>query len=256
LADGRIVNANKTHYPDLWKSLKGGSGNLGFVTRIDQRAVNSNQIWAGFVYYELSRRDVVFKKYINFVENNNKDPASQLIVSLQWDGEQYHLLSVVSNSDAVELPTSFSDLFSVPSTSNTTTKGKIADVVPQFTGPTPLGLYANWMTGTTKNDIRFMIFMHEKLQEYVDRMRAAAPNSKFNVLVQFQPVTPSMVKHGQDNGGDVLGLESIIADGPVLMWLIAVTADTEKAQERIDPLRQEFKAVIDSYATKIGINKD
>jgi hypothetical protein len=112
------------------------------------------------------------------------------------------------------------------------------------------------MTGTTKNDIRFMIFMHEKLQEYVDRMRAAAPNSKFNVLVQFQPVTPSMVKHGQDNGGDVLGLESIIADGPVLMWLIAVTADTEKAQERIDPLRQEFKAVIDSYATKIGINKD
>ena len=37
LADGRIVNANKDEHSDLWKSLKGGSGNFGLITRIDQR---------------------------------------------------------------------------------------------------------------------------------------------------------------------------------------------------------------------------
>jgi hypothetical protein len=36
LADGSIVHANKDNKSDLWKALKGGSGNLGFVTRIDQ----------------------------------------------------------------------------------------------------------------------------------------------------------------------------------------------------------------------------
>ena len=37
MADGRIVNANKDEHSDLWKSLKGGSGNVGLITRIDQR---------------------------------------------------------------------------------------------------------------------------------------------------------------------------------------------------------------------------
>ncbi|RFN54511.1 FAD binding domain-containing protein [Fusarium flagelliforme] len=251
LADGRIVNANKDEHPDLWKSLKGGSGNLGLVTRVDQRKKFPKP--PRFVEFDLSQRDAVFKEYINFVEANDNDPASQLIVTMQWDGESKHLLSVVSNSDAVESPASFSGLFNIPSTSNTTTKGKIADVVPQFTGPTPLGLYANWMTGTTTNDKRVMTFMHDKFDEYVDKMRMAAPSSKFSVLVQFQPVTPSMVKHSQDNGGNVLGLESVVAKGPALMWLIAVTVDTETNQEKIDPLTREFKADIEAYADEMGI---
>jgi len=35
LADGSVVNANASTNPALWKAQKGGSGNLGFVTRID-----------------------------------------------------------------------------------------------------------------------------------------------------------------------------------------------------------------------------
>lgn len=112
------------------------------------------------------------------------------------------------------------------------------------------------MTGTTSNDIRIMKFVYEKFEECVDRMRAAAPSSKFNVLVQFQPMTPSMVKQSQESGGDILGLDNIVAEGPWLMWLIAVTADTKEAQDMIDPMRQEFKAAVDSYAAEIGINKE
>jgi FAD/FMN-containing dehydrogenase len=35
LASGEIVNANRDVNPDLWRGLKGSSGNLGFVTRFD-----------------------------------------------------------------------------------------------------------------------------------------------------------------------------------------------------------------------------
>ncbi|KAK2666767.1 FAD-binding, type PCMH, subdomain 2 [Fusarium oxysporum f. sp. vasinfectum] len=140
LADGKIVDANRKQNPDLWKALKGGSGNVGFVTRIDQRVVSSNQLWGGFIVFDLAQRHAVFDTYIKFVEVNEEDAASQLIVSVQYDGKQRLLLSVVSNSDAVESPTAFTPLLSIPSTSNTLTRGKMADLVPQFTGPTPLGL--------------------------------------------------------------------------------------------------------------------
>uniref|UniRef100_A0A0D2YCI0 FAD-binding PCMH-type domain-containing protein n=1 Tax=Fusarium oxysporum (strain Fo5176) TaxID=660025 RepID=A0A0D2YCI0_FUSOF len=217
LADGKIVNANRKQNPDLWKALKGGSGNVGFVTRIDQRVVSSNQLWGGFIVFDLAQRHAVFDTYIKFVEVNEEDAASQLIVSVQYDGKQRLLLSVVSNSDAVESPTAFSPLLSIPNTSNTLTRGKIADLVPQFTGPTPLGLY---------------------------------------ILVQFQPVTALMVSHARENGGNVLGLEDVTADGPTLMWLIAVTVDTAENQEKIYPLTLEYRAAVNAYATAIGINKN
>lgn len=36
LANGTVVNANENENADLWKAQKGGSGNLGFITSVDQ----------------------------------------------------------------------------------------------------------------------------------------------------------------------------------------------------------------------------
>jgi hypothetical protein len=41
LANGSIVNANASAHSDLWKALKGGSGNFGIVTRYDMNAIPS-----------------------------------------------------------------------------------------------------------------------------------------------------------------------------------------------------------------------
>ncbi|KAK7402584.1 hypothetical protein QQX98_011655 [Neonectria punicea] len=256
LADGSIVNANKNKNADLWKSLKGGSGNFGFVTRIDQYVVESNKLWGGFVFYDLADRDAVFKAYIKFAEKMDKDLASQLIVSVQYDGTKRLLLSVASNSDAIDSAPAFDNLFAVKNLSSTLSIGNIADLVPQFTGPTPLGLFANWMAGQTTNDIRIMNFVEEKHKEYVDKMKAAAPGADFSVLVQFQPVTESMVAHSRKAGGNVLGLDAVVADGPTIMWLIAVTVDTAANQKKIAPLTLEYRDAINKYATKIGANKN
>ena len=35
LGNDCVTNANSTYNPDLFKALKGGSGNLGLVTRLD-----------------------------------------------------------------------------------------------------------------------------------------------------------------------------------------------------------------------------
>lgn len=112
------------------------------------------------------------------------------------------------------------------------------------------------MAGMTTNDIRVMKYIDDQHAIYVKKMQAAAPDSVFSVLVQFQPVTESIVKHSVKNGGNVLGLEAVVADGPALMWLIAVTVDTAANQKLINPITIAYRDAVNKYATKIGANKD
>jgi hypothetical protein len=65
-----------------------------------------------------------------------------------------------------------------------------------------------------------------------------------------------MVKHSAERGGNVLGLEDVVADGPTIMWLIAVTVDTAENQDKIDPLTQEYRNAVNNYANSIGANKN
>lgn len=47
LSDGTLANVNKTHLPDLFWALKGGSSNYGIVTRFDLETIHSPKIWGG-----------------------------------------------------------------------------------------------------------------------------------------------------------------------------------------------------------------
>ena len=47
LADGSIVEANKSSNSDLFWALKGGSSNFGLVTRFDLQTIKSSKVWAG-----------------------------------------------------------------------------------------------------------------------------------------------------------------------------------------------------------------
>lgn len=112
------------------------------------------------------------------------------------------------------------------------------------------------MVGQTAHDRRIMDFINEKEVEYVEKMKAAAPGADFEVLVQFQPVTQGMVQKSLERGGNVLGLESVVADGPTLMWMIALTVDTAANQEHILPLALEYRDAINAYAEEIGVQKN
>ncbi|KAM0280369.1 hypothetical protein ACHAQH_004082 [Verticillium albo-atrum] len=50
-------------------------------------------------------------------------------------------------------------------------------------------------------------------------------------------------------GGNVLGLEDVVADGPTIMWLLEFNVDTFETQERILPicfeLRDAFSRIAD-----------
>lgn len=94
----------------------------------------------------------------------------------------------------------------------------------------------------------------DKIAQEVEQ--ESGQNVTWDVLVQFQPFTQSMVKHGQANGGNILGLEDVVADGPTTNWLIVLTCETPDLQDRMLPLALEFRNDIDAYAKEIGVYKD
>ncbi|KAK2061366.1 FAD-binding domain-containing protein, partial [Colletotrichum caudatum] len=109
LTNGTIVNANGHENQDLWRPLKGGSGNFGFVTRIDITVIPSNKIWGGITTYDLNKTDRVLGAYTNFVHNMDRDLASQVIVTLLCHRQDCSLVAVLTNSQAQSTAPAFGE---------------------------------------------------------------------------------------------------------------------------------------------------
>lgn len=90
--------------------------------------------------------------------------------------------------------------------------------------------------------------------EYVAKMQRAAPSSNLSTLIEFQPVTRTMVNNSVRRGGNVLGLERVTATyGQTLMWLVSLTVDTEEHQKAILPIAHDFVDAINKRQRQQGI---
>jgi hypothetical protein len=113
-----------------------------------------------------------------------------------------------------------------------------------------------WSTGLVMNDKRALTFMANKLEVLVERMQQASPESNFEFILQFQPVTPRMVQIGKDNGGNALGLENRVTDEPTIMWMILLTSETAEEQEILAPFYFAYRDEIETYTREIGVDLD
>ena len=66
LANSTILRASESEHADPWRSLKGGSGNFGIVTRIVARTLPSTTVWAGFIYYGFGKVPKLVKAFYEF----------------------------------------------------------------------------------------------------------------------------------------------------------------------------------------------
>lgn len=98
-------------------------------------------MWGGLTQYNLTERDQLFRAYINFDQGMDQDPASQNIVGISWGPHRgYVLRGTLTNSDAISDAPAFDEYKSIRNISSTSRVAAVAEIVPEFTGPTPLGL--------------------------------------------------------------------------------------------------------------------
>lgn len=98
-------------------------------------------MWGGLREYDETNRDKLFRAYLNFADKMDQDPASQNIVGMSYGTHRTHgLRAILTNSAGVDDAPAFSEYEKINVTSNTSRVAAVAEMVPEFTGPTPLGL--------------------------------------------------------------------------------------------------------------------
>ena len=86
LADGSIINANARENSDLFRALKGGSGNFGIVTRFDLQTFPQADFWGGFLSYPSSTVPEQLIAFAGFMDQAKSDPHATLICALGYVG--------------------------------------------------------------------------------------------------------------------------------------------------------------------------
>ena len=73
LADGSITTATESQNADLWRALKGGSGNFGIVTQFTARTFPSAKIWSGHIYAMGSKAPQYIDAFHDFLAAEERD---------------------------------------------------------------------------------------------------------------------------------------------------------------------------------------
>lgn len=117
LADGSIVEATKDSHGDLFKALKGGSGNFGIVTRFDLEAFPAGNIWGGMRMSEYSQAGTIAQALVNFTEKSHETPEAAMIVTYTFQGDQMSVpfaAQVIIDTDGKDSPPVFDEILAVP----------------------------------------------------------------------------------------------------------------------------------------------
>ena len=122
LASGKLVNANATSSPDLFRALKGGWNNFGIVTRFDLKPFAQGEILAGAITSSISDRDAVFKAFSDIADAKEYDPYASLVTGLGYNSSVKGSWSIATTAAYTkpELhPPVFDSLLAIPGTKNT-----------------------------------------------------------------------------------------------------------------------------------------
>lgn len=89
LADGSVVTASKDSHPDLFKALKGGSGNFGIVTKFEIRAFENDGVWGGIRASPYSEVDAIVESLVNFTNENHESPETAFLINFTYQPDMF-----------------------------------------------------------------------------------------------------------------------------------------------------------------------
>lgn len=248
LGNGSIINANARDNADLFKGLKGGSGNLGLVTRFDFVAFPSGPLWGGIAVYDYPGIEKSFEPFVDFTNNIVTDPYGSLITLWFHNGTSnetaaFNLYEYTGNAtekpyygslDPVDAPNPFPKPFTNftfdkvgKPVSNTLRVASLTNLTTELNVPDRLrNTYAPLIFKAAK-PIFVMVnqIIREVLQSYSDKP------PYFQAQAQFQPFPRVFTDHSIQRGGNVLGLDRV-KDNSILLSFILTWDDP--AQDQIN----------------------
>lgn len=250
LASGEIVEASEDENADLFKVLKGGSSNVGIVTRLDLTTFPNEGLWGGIVTYPNTTASQQFDAFVKFGPNINKDPyASVIVINGYLSATNANIFeNAYEYSKPEPRPAIFDDFLAIPGNlSDTMRIANMSSLAEEFANPTTFRVL--FLTLTFKNDIRVLTKANELFQDVVATLKASATGS-YNVFALYQPIPQAIIKQGPAHGGNLLGLDrfndTLVLYQPYLAWTGAEQDDLFEKQGKW------LNDQVNDYAKSIG----
>lgn len=117
LGNGKVAYASAGSNPDLWLALKGGSNNLGIITRFDIGTISQGQMSYNLVNHNYTKASLVAqaKAFSNFMKPQNFDKSAMMGVFLNNLGGQLSLVNALWYTQPVQKPAVYDRFFDIPS---------------------------------------------------------------------------------------------------------------------------------------------
>ncbi|KAJ5782862.1 FAD-binding type 2 [Penicillium paradoxum] len=207
LADGSIVNANSATNPDLFKALKGGSGNFGIVTKYDLKIIDSDKMWGGIVTYDNSTTTEHIEAGHHFISNLRNDPYASWIGMWEYlsASDQNMVANALEYTKPVAFPAAFDNFTKIANTSSSMRTTNIFDLT------TELGQAAGYrdvfVTGSFVNNVDVIARAVDIHNRMIEEAKANAVGDDYTMFTMVQPWPKLYTEHSVANGGNMLGLD-------------------------------------------------
>lgn len=223
LANGSVINANPTSNADLFKALKGGSNNLGVVTRYDMDTFLGRGFYGGITAFDYAQKDAVVAQFVRAIDINIDHPDDeQFVFFSSTPGSISPSIAVISASvDGNPNSTMFAPLETIPalfSSRGPTTYSALATAIQGA-----LGARNVWYTlsfHNTKDMMNKAIWIFEALT----RDLAEESAGSINLIFVFQPLPKQFAAR---KGVNVLGIDKTLTANSILFQAEALVTSLE-----------------------------
>ncbi|KAL6234349.1 hypothetical protein BDW75DRAFT_168325 [Aspergillus navahoensis] len=228
LANGSVVEVNKTSHPDLFWALKGGSSNFGLVTRFDVETIKSPLVWAGS--YTVSEEYIDdFLEAIATFSANISDPKTHIVPALVPTPGSPTLASAILFYDSAD--TSFPEVFKpftdIPAYASTLGFKALADFAQELGQMVVVDINDVFVAGTVKGKTYDELYegisiINSTFFSRLPELYAQVPASAISTIqLDWQPIGKLWLDASEQAGGNPLGLDAskvYLAYAEVVEW--------------------------------------
>ncbi|CAG8008186.1 unnamed protein product [Penicillium olsonii] len=213
LADGSIVQANKTSNQDLFWALKGGSSNFGIVTRFDLETVKSRKVWAGSHTVSAQYIDQFLAAAATYA-SNIYDPKTHVVPALVPGETTLASVILFYDSDNTSYPEIFKPFTDIPAVSSTLDFKTVSDFATETGAMVVDGINDVFVAGTVKGTtykelLQGITIINQTFFNELPKLYKQIPTANISTIqLDWQPIGADWMKASESRGGNALGLDS------------------------------------------------
>lgn len=265
LSDASIVIANKEKNPDLFRALKGGSGNFGVVTRIKMKAFELENMWGGIIFHKKddTTRRTIFKLFEEFTANTKDVNAHWIhawnyvnaVFIVDWQAtSNIHYTKPNANPPIFERLRArdldgSSDI--IPQLKTDLKLDTLTGLTQQLASLNLEGARTIFKSLTFKNSAVFM-------EEVYQLANAVVPNIKMVTglrwSVTFQSLPKIIYSKALKTGGNALGLED--GEDDLIILLLSSTWDLSTDDAKMYDTAKTLFGRVQKRAQEMGVDHD